>query len=259
MATNPHFDFYTPESEQDLIQDLIVEAIQIYGQNVIYIPRNLGNFDQLYDTDDQSTYTTTIPVEMYTENIDGFQGQRDIYTKFSLEIRDSVTLSIARRTFELTIQPITNQPRPMEGDLVYFTVNKKCFQIKYVNNKEFFYPLGALPLYQLELNLFEYSDETFDTGIPEVDAIQKNFSLNVRDHAITLPDGTPLVDQANNLIVPPSFDEQNIIPSDDNGILRQSDTSLIDWSTFNPIGAISIPNNQNSNSAVNTSFVIFDP
>ena len=239
MPLNPFFNNFTYTPTQEFYQDLIVQAIQIYGHEVIYIPRNITNFDQLYSTDDQSTYSTTIPVEVYIENIDGFQGQRDIFTKFGLEIRDSVTLVIAKRTYENTIMPITSQPRPMEGDLIYFTTNKKCFQIKYVNNKEIFYAFGELPTYQMELNLFEYSDETFNTGIPDVDSLQIALSLNALDHSITMPDGTVIEDSSNNVITPASFDEQNIEPVDDNQELESEDASFIDFGSNNIFGGIS--------------------
>ena len=238
MALNPFFNYFDYGPEQELIQDLIIEAIGIYGHEVVYIPRNINNYDQLYETDDQSTYSKTIPIEMYIENVDGFQGQRDIFTKFGLEIRDSVTLVLAVKRFVETIQTVTNQPRPMEGDLIYFTVNKKCFQIHYVNNKELFYPLGVLPTYQMELNLFEYSDETFNTGIPEIDSVQNNLSLNATDHTFTLPDGTSIADSSNNVIVFADFTEQNIDPEDDDQILEVEADTFIDFNTNKAFGSI---------------------
>jgi len=239
MTLSPFFNNFTYTPTQEFYQDLIVQAIQIYGHEVIYIPRNVVNSDQLYETDDQSSFTITIPVEVYIENIDGFEGQRDIFTKFGLEIRDSVTLAIAKRTYERTIKPITNQPRPMEGDLIYFTANEKCFQIKYVNNKEIFYAFGELATYQMELNLFEYSDETFNTGIPQIDSLQVNLSLNALDHSITLPDGTVIEDSSNNVITPAAFDEQNIEPVDDNQDLEIEEDTFLDFSVNNSFGSIS--------------------
>ena len=236
---SPFFNNFTYTPTQEMYQDIIVQAISIYGHEVVYIPRNVTNFDELYDTDDQSTYSVTIPIDGYIENIDGFQGQRDIFTKFGLEIRDSVTMVFAKRTYDRVIAPITKQPRPMEGDLIYFTANQKVFQIHYVNNKEIFYAFGTLPTYQMELNLFEYSDETFNTGIPEIDSIQNSLSLNAMDHEITLPDGTGLTDTSNNLIVTPNLSEQNVDAIADNKELEIEDASFIDFSTKNPFGGIS--------------------
>jgi hypothetical protein len=238
VALNPAFDFFNYEPTQTLLHDLIIQAIQIYGHEVIYIPRNIINYDQLYETDDQSMYNRTIPIEVYIENVDGFQGQRDIFTKFGLEIKDSVTLVMARRTFEDVIKPITNQPRPLEGDLIFFTMNRKCFQIAYVNNKELFYPLGTLPTYQMELNLFEFSEETFNTGIPEIDSIQKNLSLNTKDYELTLPDGTELADNNDNTIDSNTLDVMTIEPLADNTDLSKESISYIDFNANSPFGGL---------------------
>jgi hypothetical protein len=238
VALNPAFDFFNYEPTQTLLHDLIIQAIQIYGHEVIYIPRNIINYDQLYETYDQSMYNRTIPIEVYIENVDGFQGQRDIFTKFGLEIKDSVTLVMARRTFEDVIKPITNQPRPLEGDLIFFTMNRKCFQIAYVNNKELFYPLGTLPTYQMELNLFEFSEETFNTGIPEIDSIQKNLSLNTKDYELILPDGTELADNNNNTIDSNTLDVMTIEPLADNTDLSKESISYIDFNANSPFGGL---------------------
>ena len=235
---NPFFNNYDNQPLQEVYQDLIVQSIQIYGIECYYVPRNIVNFDKIYETDDQSTYTTPIQVPVYLENVDGFQGQRDIFTKFGLEIRDQVTLSMAKRTFETVIQPITLQPRPMEGDIIYFTLNKKCFQIKFTNNKEIFYPLGVLPTYKMTLELFEYSDETFNTGIPEIDEIQKISSLNVLDNVYTTESGLILTDESGNRLTVETYDEQNIDPISDSDALNSDVTSIIDNSEENAFGYV---------------------
>ena len=240
--TNPFFDFYTDTSEQDLYQDIVAEAMQMYGHNILYIPRNLINTDYLYNTDDQSSYSTVIPTVAYVESIDGFQGQSNIFSKFGLEIRDQITLSIASRTYDRTIKPVTGQPRPMEGDLIYFTVNKKVFQIKYTNNKEIFYFLGTLPSYKLNLELFEYSDETFNTGIPDIDSIQNKASMNIFDNQTTNEAGLSLTDEVGNVLTEEAFDLQNIDPVVDNSALHGEAASLIDWSLMNPLGKITSDN-----------------
>lgn len=237
--TNPFFNFFDYPPTQFLIEDLILQAISIYGNECLYIPRNLKNFDTLYFTDDQSTYRITIPIDVYVQDQFGFTGMKDIYSKFGLEIRDSIILVIAKKSFDENIKPITGQARPDEGDLIYFTLNNKCFQIKYVNNKELFYPAGVLPVYRMELNLFEYSDETFATGIEAIDSLQQKLSLNARDYSLDLPDGTPLADVANNIIVPASFDLQNIEPEDDNDELSIEGNSVVDFSTNSIFGGIS--------------------
>lgn len=233
---NPFFNKFDYAPTQELYQDLIVQSIQIYGHEIYYIPRNITNFDKIYETDDQSTYTNAIQCPVYIENVDGFQGQKDIFTKFGLEIRDQITLTMARRTYERVLKPITNQPRPMEGDLIYFTLNKKTFQIKYTNNKEIFYPLGILPTYQMTLELFEYSDETFDTGIPEIDAIQKDSSLNILDYLITTEDGLIITDNNGNRITTDDYSEQNIDTITDDQELASENITLVDNTETNNFG-----------------------
>ena len=238
MTTNPFFNKYFAENEQMLYDDLVVEYIQINGMDIYYIPRNIINFNKIYETDDQSTYSTTIPVEVYLESIDGFQGDQNIFTKFQLEIRDQVTVSMARRTFERIIQPVTKQPRPMEGDLIYFPMNKKVFQIKFTNNKEIFYPLGILPTYKLTCELFEYSGESFDTGIPEIDILQSLFSLNVFDNVYITESGLMITDENGNRLTNEYYDEENIDPIVDDDILKIDADTFVDWSESNPFGEV---------------------
>ena len=238
MAKSPFFNNYDFKATQDFYLQLVATATNLFGVDIIYIPRNLGNFDKLYTSDDQSTYSITVPTVGYLENVDGFQGQQNIFSKFGLEIRDQVTISIPSLTYDQEIKPYTNAPRPGEGDLVFFVLNKKCFQIKYTNNKEIFYPMGVLPSYMLTCELFEYSDETFNTNIPEIDSLQKDMSLNVLDYTITLPDGRAITDGANNVIAQGQYDVQNIDIQADNDILNADDNGLIDWSANNPFGEI---------------------
>jgi hypothetical protein len=241
--TNKYFNRYHFGATQDLLQSLITQAIQIYGTDVIYVPRNLTNFDQLYLTDDQSTYDTPIRTTVYLQSVDGFGPQQNIFTKFGLEIRDNITVSISTRIFETEIQPITKQSRPMEGDLIYFDLNKKVFQIKYTNNKEIFYELGKLPTYQLTCELFAYSDETFDTGVPEIDAIQAQGSLNILDNSITTEDGSILTGENGGQITVHGFEVQNIDPAADNNEFANED-NIIDESEGNAFGFINTTESQ---------------
>jgi Virus neck protein len=243
--TNKYFNRYHFGAEQNLLQSLITEAIYIYGIDVIYVPRNLTNFDQLYLTDDQSTYTQAIRTTVYLQSVDGFGPQQNVFTKFGLEIRDNITVCMSRRIFETEVQPFTKQPRPLEGDLIYFDLNKKVFQVKFTNNKEIFYELGKLPTYQLTCELFAYSDETFATGVPEIDDIQTQGSLNILDHTI-------LEDNSNNVLTTESggqitvqgFDVQNIDPVAWNDEVPLHANNIIDNSEDNAFGFINTTEQQ---------------
>ena len=131
-------------SEQLLLENLIIESIRIYGQDMYYIPRKLNNYDNVYGADDQSSYENAYSIELYIKSVDGFSGDGDFMSKFGIEIRNQVVFSVAQRRFNEEIGEYTTQVRPNEGDLIYFPLNKKCFQIKYVNKFEMFYQLGAL-------------------------------------------------------------------------------------------------------------------
>ena len=156
--------------EQRLIEDLIIESIRIYGLDVWYMPRTIGALDDLLNEDDLPTFNSAFMVEMYVKNVEGFEGEGDFLSKFGLQIRDSMTLTIAMRKFTEEVASYNDEIRPKEGDLVYFPLNRKIFQIKHVEHEAIFYQLGALQTYDLRVELFEYSNEVFDTGVQEIDS-----------------------------------------------------------------------------------------
>jgi Virus neck protein len=245
---NPFFNNLYFKPEQDLIQSLVDESISAYGMDVMYIPRNISNFDQLYLTDDQSVYNMAIPCVVYLQNVEGFIGEQNIFSKFSLLIRNSVELAMSKWEWERQIQPVIQQSRPQtymrpdEGDLIYFPLNDGCFQIKFVNNKELFYPTGVLPSFQLSAELFQYSDETFATGIPEIDKLQKQFSLNAMDYAVGDENNEVIVDENNDVVTNQTFDTHNIDPIADTDYLNFEANGLIDFSKTNPMGSIPVGN-----------------
>ena len=157
--------------EQNLIEDLIIESIRIYGLDCWYIPRTLGAKDDLLNEDDLPIFNEAYMIEMYVKNVEGFEGDGQFLSKFGLQIRDSMTLSVAMRRFNEDIALYNEQIRPNEGDLIYFPLNRKVFEVMYVDNKPIFYQLGALQMYDLRCELFEFSNEVFNTGVAEIDAI----------------------------------------------------------------------------------------
>lgn len=220
MATNFFFNNFKSSQEQLLLENLIIEAIKIYGEDMYYIPRNLGNFDQLYTADDQSYYNQAFLVEFYIKSVDGFSGDGNFMSKFGLEIRDQVVFSIAQRVFGEEIGAYTTLVRPREGDLIFFPLNNKCFQIKYVNKFEMFYQLGALQTWEVTCELFEYSNEVFNTGIPEIDVIQTKFSTNILDYAIMDEEGNFITDEDDNYLVVEQYNLETISPGSENETLN---------------------------------------
>lgn len=240
MATNFYFNNFQSSQEQLLLEDLIIEAIRQYGEDMYYIPRKLNNYDAVYGADDQSSYENAYPIEMYIKNIDGFQGDGNFMSKFGLEIRDRVIFSMAQRIFNEEVGTFTNQVRPNEGDLIYFPLNKKCFQIKYVNKFEMFYQLGALQTWEVTCELFEYAGEKLSTGIPEIDILQKKFDTNQYSWAIKDQDGAILLDEEGNMLVLEGSSIDDLIPSAENDEIQRESDLFVDFTAYDPFSERSI-------------------
>lgn len=174
------------KSEQDLYEDLIIESLQIYGQDIVYIPRTEISRDEILN-ESYSKFTDAYTVEMYIENQEGFEGDGDLLAKFGLEIRDQATFIVAKRRWEKQIGKWANTIRPNEGDLLFLPLSNSLFEIKFVEHEQPFYQLNNLPIYKLQAELFEYGDEVLDTGIDRVDQIE---TLNATSFTYALNNGS---------------------------------------------------------------------
>jgi hypothetical protein len=172
VATNFYFNNFTNSQEQHLIEDLVTESIKIYGHDVYYLPRTLVARDSLYNQDDLSTFDSAYLVDMYIKNVEGFEGEGDLFQRFGVEIRDQITFVISQRTFDLEISGATSLIRPNEGDLIFLPLNNKPFEIKFVEHEAVFYQMGSLQTYEMTCELYEYSGERFNTGITSIDNIE---------------------------------------------------------------------------------------
>ena len=160
------------KSEQNLYEDLIIESLGIYGQDVYYIPRTLVNRDAILGEDPASKFDDAYLLEMYIENTEGFEGSGDLYAKFGLEVRDDATFIVSRRRWETRVGVFSSNavdPRPQEGDLIFLPMTNSFFEISYVEDDSPFYQLSNLPVYKMQCTLFEYNDEDFETGITGID------------------------------------------------------------------------------------------
>jgi len=209
--------------EQTLIEDLVIESIKIHGHDVYYITRLAGAEDDILNEDDLSSYTQAHFVDMYIKNVEGFDGEGDFLSKFGLEIRDEMVLTIARRTYELEVGQYNNTTRPLEGDLIYFPLNNKVFEIKFVEHEPVFYQMGALQMYDLRVELYEYSNETFATGITEIDDIfntagsletTSNTSIAYLESQDLFPDNSSIETAADAVI---DFSEDNPFSEESGG------------------------------------------
>lgn len=234
MATNFFFNNFKSSQEQQLLENLIIESIQIYGEDIIYIPRQINNYDSIYGADDQSSYSKWYPIEMYIKSVDGFGGDGNFMSKFGLEIRDQVVFSVAQRRFSEEVGANTKQPRPNEGDLIYFPLNNKCFQIKFTNKFEMFYQLGALQTWEMTCELFEYSSEILNTGIAVIDNLQKKFDLNQMDWSIQDQNGNAILTQDMDYIVLEGASLEKIDPAADNDEIQTESNVFVDFSMSDP-------------------------
>ena len=175
MALNPHF-LQGSRGEQRLVQSLINEHLKIYGVEVTFIPRKFVNQSSIIEEVQASKFDDNFLIEAYVENYDGYAGAGDVLTKFGMSLRDEVTLTISKERFEEFIAPfmeadddIELSSRPREGDLVFFPLGQRLFEIKFVEHEEPFYQLGSNYVYKLKCELFEYEDEVIDTDIAAID------------------------------------------------------------------------------------------
>ena len=171
MPRNVYFS-QAVRSEQNLYEDLIIESLKIYGQDVYYIPRVLVNRDNILGEDPASKFDDAYLIEMYIENTEGFEGSGDLYSKFGLDIQDDVKFIVSKRMWNQGIGKFSSNvisPRPQEGDLIFLPMTNKFFEISFVEHEQPFYQLQNLPVYQLTASLFQYADEDFDTGIDVID------------------------------------------------------------------------------------------
>ena len=171
MATNVFFN-HAVKTEQNLVEDLIVESLRFYGHNCYYLPRKIVNEDLILGDAAESSFEDAYEVEMYLEGTEGFEGEGELYSKFGIETRDSASFIISRRSWERFVSLDANLAtglRPNEGDLIYFPLSKSLFEIKFVEHENVFYQLGKLYTFKMSCDLYEYSGEDFNTSISEID------------------------------------------------------------------------------------------
>ena len=188
MTTNVHFSKGTI-SEQYLYEDLVIEAIGIYGHDVFYLPRTLVNEDELLGEDPLSKFSDAYGIEMWMETQEGYEGEKDIVTRFGLDIQNETSFVVSRRRWDDVVSRNDNlivNTRPDEGDLIYFPAVKRLWIISFVDHDEPFHQLENNPVYKLRCRLYDYSSEVIDTGIAAIDAIEDSLSVVSSLYQITL-------------------------------------------------------------------------
>jgi len=187
MALNPFFLQGSP-GEQRLVQELINEQLKIYGVEVLYIPRKFVRQETIIREVTASRFDDNFAIEAYVSNYDGYAGSGDILTKFGMNLKDELTIIISRERFEDFIAPFLDSmdndeiilsTRPREGDIIYFPLGKRLFEVKFVEHEQPFYQLGKTYVYELRCELFEYEDEIggfsdVNSVVEEIDGTLQN-------------------------------------------------------------------------------------
>ena len=178
MATNPYIST-KHRPEQNLYEDILIEAIQFYGQDVYYLPREIVEREEIFLDSIQSQFSDAYKVEVYIENTESFDGEGDLFTKFGIELRDQATFVIARRRWRELVgdRLADNQFRPREGDVIYLPLSESLFEVKKVETESPFYQLSQLPQFRMQCELFEFSDEDFDTNIDAIDRVEEEHAF----------------------------------------------------------------------------------
>ena len=256
MPTNVYFSTGTT-SEQKLYEDLIIEQLKIYGQDVYYLPRKIANKDTIFGEDPASSFDDSYIIEMYVDNTDGYMGEQEIIKKFGLELRDDIKFTVSKLRWETLVSnnsDLQNTLRPNEGDLVYFPTTKAFFEIQFVEHEQPFYQQSALPVYKLSCTKWEYSSERIDTGITEIDATEDALSTDTMNFQFSLETGTSASGAItlesdigdNNYLINESFTMATQQPVDQGKAFEtaagtntsSTEDDILDFSERNPFGEV---------------------
>ena len=281
MARNRYFNQYTPVvQEQSLVEDLIVEAIKIYGIEAYYLPRTHVNLDKLYGEDALMYFDDAISLELFVKSFDGFMGQQDFIAKFGLQIDESITFSMAQKRFrqirrpsilteysynmlledgnqlvwqnenlsindgrELVNYDYSDIVRPREGDLIWIPLMNFMYEIKFVENAEAFYQLGKLYTFEIRCERFIYSSQRLDTDFAPIDEIENEYSMatDTMDE-ILLEDGFKLLSESGRTVITEGDFISDRDPRADNDFIQTEVASgeVIDFSEKNPFARVRV-------------------
>jgi hypothetical protein len=272
MTTNKYFNHFSYAREQDLMEDLWVESTKIFGIDCKYLPHSIVNQDNLYGEDPLMQFNTAANVEVFIVNVDGFSGEGDFLSKFGLEIRDQMSILLPQKRFDqikteklmtevgynYQLETANTQApgnsdgieleagngdnytitssRPLEGDLIYFPLNGKMFEIKFVEHEQPFYPNGRQVAYELQVELFQYSSERLDTGDATIDAIETRYSLNVANNRILLETSDALLEELDGDFILTEVGLADVDSLANNQYFETEAAAIIEFSGINPYG-----------------------
>jgi hypothetical protein len=230
-------------SEQNLYEDLIIESMKIYGFEVYYLPRKQAGYDDILTETTGNYYENAYPIEMYMENIQGFEGQGELLTKFGLQIQDSANFIVARKRWSEIVGKTGNailSERPAEGDLIYFPLTRGFFEIRKVDGHEPFYQVGKLYTFKLYCELMQFSNERFNTGVTEIDEIAAGFDISVGNFELVQENDESLLLETNELspIIQEGYTSDKPFVLADNEKYDREKDLVLDFTEKNPFGEV---------------------
>jgi len=222
-------------SEQKLFDSLAIEMIKIHGVDLIYMPRTTPNVDKLFLEDPTSEFNNAIHIEMYIKNFQGWQGDGDLMSKFGISMADQITFACSRTRFQEEIGSVYDIIRPREGDLIYFSIPNTIFEVKFVEHESTFYQSGGLTYFDIKCERFNYSAESLNTGIEDIDKIEKKYTTAILPDRLDTESQTNIITEDGIYIDAESGNIKITDPLAQNDFLGTQD-SIINFNVSNPFG-----------------------
>ena len=220
----------------------MIECLKIYGFDTFYIPRAAVAEDDILGEDALNKYDSAYALEMYMQNVTGFEGDGDLMSKFGVEIRDTATFLVSRRRWDEVIARSGDAvltTRPAEGDIIYFPLTKAYFEIKFVESTDPFFQVGKLYVYKLQCELMQFSSERFNTGVSEIDDIAAGKSMDMNEYNVLFESGDRFLLEyySPSSLILQNYTMEDIIPNSQNESFT-GEISVLDFSETNPFGEI---------------------
>lgn len=224
------------------MEDLIIECLKIYGFDVYYIPRTTVYEDDVLNEDALNSYDQAYSLEMYLANVDGFNGEGDLLSKFGVEIRDTASFIVSKRRWEDVVAKSGHAQllkRPAEGDILYFPLTKSYFEIRKVETSDPFFQVGKLYVFKMECELMQFSSESFNTGIDEIDNAAGERALDISQYELLLETGDKMLLEYYNpsSIILESYRLSAIDPLSQNEAFS-TNIDILDFTEHNPFGEV---------------------
>lgn len=239
MVTSVFFNNFRSFPEQKLIEDLIVESIRVYGTDVYYLPRTVFKADEVLNENQYVAFRDALQLEMYVKSVDGFEGDGQLLGKFGLEVRDQITLIVSRRGFDRDVLPYANIQRPREGDLIFIPFLDAAYMIKFAEQNPTMFQMGTLQTWELVCELYEYSNEIFNTGVPEIDQrfAELYISMDDTDNVLMTENGVILATEGFDSLILDSEEEYNeFYAYGDNKEINIESSKVLDFTELSPFG-----------------------